>query len=87
MDSSTSDADAYFKLKVKVNPLKDQMKQNQGNYEIQLQVARYFKKTESYVKKPAVKLVSNNLLQVGNDTDELQVYFIYGENIPDISKK
>ena len=50
-------------------------------------MARYFKKTDSYVKKPAIKLVSNILVQVGNDNDALQVYFIYGESIPDISKK
>lgn len=63
------------------------MKQNQSNYEIQLQVARYFKKTETYVKRPAVKLVSNNQWQVGNDNDDLQVYFIFGENIPETGKK
>ncbi|CAD8203620.1 unnamed protein product [Paramecium pentaurelia] len=80
MDQSINDAEAFLKQKIKINPLKDQMQQNQKNYEIQLQVAHYFKKSESYTKKPAIKLVSN-------ENDEVQVYFIYGEHIPDQSKK
>ncbi|CAD8121404.1 unnamed protein product [Paramecium sonneborni] len=80
MDQSINDAQTFLKQKIKINPLKDQMLLNQKNYQIQLQVAQYFKKSETYTKKSAIKLVTN-------ENDDIQVFFIYAENIPDPSKK